>query len=398
MIKLIILQMFLIMSLAACRVGESNVKLAPLSAANGQAATESTANVPEGNELQSSVEQGALRIVEGNEPQGFAEQGTPKIVEENEPQDSEERGTPEIVEGNEPQGSAEQNTPEIVTVETTRSSTATSVPSPYPAPSGTEETTAIKIVPPEDPKQPGGYPPPSASELTLPVSGYRVVNEFAHDPNAYTQGLVVAGDGGEFIEGTGQWGQSSLRRVDLESGDIVQYVALPEQYFGEGLTLYEDQIFQLTWKSNIGFVYDSESFELLGEFHYQHEGWGITHDGQQLIISDGTSTIHFLDPQTLTETRQIQVTDPNGPIFLLNELEYVDGEILANIWFSDQIARISPETGEVIGWIDLTGLFDVGEEDGGQNVLNGIAYDDQAGRLFVTGKRWPSIFEIELVP
>ena len=257
---------------------------------------------------------------------------------------------------------------------------------PYPAPQNQIELT--------DP-----YPSSIDGPEKLPVFGYRVINVYPHDPEAYTQGLVVTGEENpQFIEGTGLWGESSLRLVNIETGEVKQFISLPDEYFGEGLTEFNNRIYQLTWRANIGFIYDSQSFELLGDFNYPYEGWGITHDGNQLIVSDGTPTIHFWDPETLNEIKQIQVTSPYGPISMLNELEYVEGEIFANIWQTDLIARISPETGEVLGWIDLTGLYDVGEDASADNVLNGIAYDEQTGKLFVTGKRWPVLFEIELIP
>lgn len=240
------------------------------------------------------------------------------------------------------------------------------------------------------------YPSPESEDLGLPTYGFRIINKFPHDPGAFTQGLVVTEDGQDFFEGTGLWGQSSLRRVDIESGEVIQLQELAPEYFGEGLTLFDNRIYQLTWQSNIGFIYDDQNFDLVGSFDYPHEGWGITHDGQELIVSDGTATIHFWDPDTLSETRQIQVSDPNGPITRLNELEYVNGEIWANVWQTDLIARISPDDGHITGWIDLTGLYDAGENASSENVLNGIAYDEQSGRLFVTGKRWPALFEIEL--
>ncbi len=269
-------------------------------------------------------------------------------------------------------------------------------PGAYPAQEVAVTASAAYPAPPEVDDLNSYYPMLIDGSSSLPIYGYRVINKYHHDPTAYTQGLVITADGSEFIEGTGLWGQSSLRRVDIETGEVRQYVALPDGVFGEGVTLFDDRIYQLTWKSNTGYIYDSDSFEFLGIFRYPHEGWGITHDGQELILSDGTDTIHFWDPETLTETRQIQVTDQNGPVMLLNELEYVEGEILANIWFSDLIARISPDSGEVIGWIDLTGLLEGETEDSTNDVLNGIAYDNQSKRLFVTGKRWPIMFEIEL--
>ena len=270
-------------------------------------------------------------------------------------------------------------------------------PAAYPAPINQSEVILSSPAPPDAAEPPDLYPAPSDDQIELPVFGYRVINVYPHDPEAYTQGLVVTGDGRKFIEGTGLWGQSSLRLVDIETGEIDQYKSIADEYFGEGLTEFQDRIYQLTWRANIGFIYDSQSFELLRDFSYPHEGWGITHDGSQLIVSDGTSTIHFWDPQTLNETKQIQVSSSEGPVSMLNELEFVEGEIFANIWQTDLIARISPETGEVLGWIDLTGLYEVGEDASVDNVLNGIAYDEKSGKLFVTGKRWPVLFEIELI-
>lgn len=242
---------------------------------------------------------------------------------------------------------------------------------------------------------PVAYPDAEPTAQSESVWGYRIVNEYPHDPLAYTQGLVIEEDLTTVLEGTGR--DSSLRRVDLQTGNIQQYVSLSEQYFGEGITLFEDRIVQLTWQSQDGFVYDSETFELLQEFHYPHQGWGITHDGSQLIVSDGTDTIRFWDPESFQEVRRIQVAGENGPVTMLNELEYVDGEIWANIWHSDMVARISPEDGTVLGWIDLSGLLDPQLRTDGEAVLNGIAYDEESGRLFVTGKLWPLLFEIELV-
>lgn len=229
---------------------------------------------------------------------------------------------------------------------------------------------------------------------SIPVYSYNIVNIYPHDRDAFTQGLVF--EDGVLYEGTGLLGQSTLRRVELETGDILKIYELPEQYFGEGITIYGDKIIQLTWQSNIGFVYDKYSFELLREFHYSTEGWGITHDGTRLIMSDGTSTLRFLDPQTLEEIGQLEVFDNRGPVTRLNELEYIQGEIYANVWQTDRVARIAPETGRVIGWIDLGGLLTT-EERSQSDVLNGIAYDAEADRLFVTGKLWPKLFEIELI-
>jgi glutamine cyclotransferase len=238
-------------------------------------------------------------------------------------------------------------------------------------------------------------PGPSAPDVILDYT-YRVVNTYPHDPDAFTQGLVF--ENGVLYEGTGLHGRSTLRRVELETGDILQIRELPAQFFGEGVTICSNRLIQLTWQSNVGFVYDKESFELLQEFNYATEGWGITHDGKRLIMSDGTSTLHFLDPETFEEIGHIEVLDRGSPVTSLNELEYVQGEIYANVWQTDLIARIAPLTGKVTGWIELKGLL--APEDHGEpvDVLNGIAYDAENDRLFVTGKLWPKLFEIELIP
>ena len=243
-------------------------------------------------------------------------------------------------------------------------------------------------------------PTPPASVLGLsaaPDLTFKVVNTYPHDRAAYTQGLIV--DEGVLYEGTGLKGRSSLRRVELESGNVLHSVELGPEYFGEGVTTWNDQIIQLTWKSHLGFVYDKTTFRLLKTFTYPTEGWGLTHNGASLIMSDGTSTLHFMDPVTFQETKRITVTDQGQPVVNLNELEYVRGEILANVWQTDRIARIAPETGQVIGWIDLTGLLSQSDRlPSADAVLNGIAYDAGRDRLFVTGKLWPKLFEIKLVP
>ena len=230
----------------------------------------------------------------------------------------------------------------------------------------------------------------------VPVYTYNITNIYPHDRNAFTQGLVF--EDGFLYEGTGLYGQSSLRRVELETGDVLQIYELPEQFFGEGIAICGNKIVQLTWQSHIGFVYDKNSFELLQEFNYSTEGWGITYDGERLMMSDGTSTLHFLDPQTFEKIGEIQVFDSYGPVTGLNELECVRGQIYANVWQTDCIAIIAPETGRVIAWVDLGGLLT--EEDRRQpvDVLNGIAYDTGTERLFVTGKLWPKLFEIKVVP
>ncbi|UCC23683.1 MAG: glutaminyl-peptide cyclotransferase [Planctomycetota bacterium] len=228
----------------------------------------------------------------------------------------------------------------------------------------------------------------------IPVYGYKVVNEYPHDKRAFTQGLVF--EDGFLYEGTGLEGRSTLRKVELETGKIVKGRRLADEYFGEGITIYGDKIIQLTLRAKVGLVYDKESFEPSGRFKYPTEGWGLTHDGKNLIRSDGTSTLYFLNPETFEQTGRIEVTDGDGPVSGLNELEYVQGQIYANVWRTDRIARIDPKTGRVTGWIDLAGLL--GTDARGQlvDVLNGIAYDAENDRLFVTGKLWPRLFEIEL--
>jgi len=234
-----------------------------------------------------------------------------------------------------------------------------------------------------------------AISYPAPVVGYRIVNTYPHDPRAFTQGLVFADD--LLYEGTGLRGQSSLRKVDLKTGNILLNRPLSAQFFGEGITIYGNHIIQLTWRARVGFVYDRQTFQLLDTFNYPTEGWGITHDGRSFIMSDGTSTLYLLDPQTFQEVGRLEVHTRDGPVSRLNELEYVQGEIYANVWKTDRIARISPETGEVVGWINLEGLLRPEDRNRRVDVLNGIAYDVKNDRLFVTGKLWPKLFEIELV-
>jgi glutamine cyclotransferase len=224
---------------------------------------------------------------------------------------------------------------------------------------------------------------------------YQIINEYPHDPTAFTQGLVY--EDGWLYEGTGLRGDSSLRRVELASGNVVQVLDLPSELFGEGVTIFNDRIIQLTWQSNIGFIYDKDTFGLLEEFQYPTEGWGITHDGARLIMSDGTSTLHYLDPATMEEVEAVDVYDGNDPVLRLNELEVIDGDLYANVWQTDLIAKIDPQTGQVTGWVDLTGLLTLDNADQRVDVLNGIAYDAEGDRLFVTGKWWPKLYEIEIV-
>jgi len=231
-------------------------------------------------------------------------------------------------------------------------------------------------------------------EKNTPVYGYEIVHTWPHDPDAFTQGLVF--NGGNFLESTGEVGHSSLRRVGPETGAVVQKVDVPTPYFAEGITLLKGKIYQLTWQHQLGFVYDALTFEKTGEFKYTGEGWGLANDGQSLILSDGTSRIRFLDPDNFQVTKTITVLDGHAAVSAINELEYVQGEIYANIWHADRIARIDPKTGNVVGWINLAGLLARGEVQDEEAVLNGIAYDESSGRLFVTGKLWPKLFEIRL--
>jgi glutamine cyclotransferase len=223
------------------------------------------------------------------------------------------------------------------------------------------------------------------------VLGYRIVRSYPHDPQAFTQGLTYAD--GVLYEGTGLNGQSSIRKVKLENGEVLQIRRMASHYFGEGITLWQGSLVQLTWQAEIGFVYDRQTFEPRGTFQYKGEGWGLTHDGTRLVMSDGSPTLRFLDPRSFKETGTLVVRDAGTPVDDLNELEFVKGEIYANVWQQERIARISPRTGRVTAWIDLRGLLSP-REAAGVDVLNGIAYDASGDRLFVTGKLWPRLFEI----
>jgi glutamine cyclotransferase len=225
-------------------------------------------------------------------------------------------------------------------------------------------------------------------------AGFKVVAAYPHDPAAFTQGLAI--EAGQLYEGTGQYGASTIRRVDLQSGRPEKQRALGPRYFGEGIAVLDGLLYQLTWQNGVVVVYDLETFEVERTVEYSGEGWGLTHDGNELIMSDGSATIRFRDPQTFAVTREIEVRHDGVPVTRLNELEYVEGEIWANIWYDDRIARISPADGKVLGFIDLTTLYPQNAR-GSEAVLNGIAYDAAAKRLFVTGKNWPQLYEIEVV-
>ena len=235
-----------------------------------------------------------------------------------------------------------------------------------------------------------------AATSQTPEYGYQVVHVYPHDPNAFTQGLEFRA--GFLFEGTGLKGRSSLRKVKLETGQVLQKIDIDPQYFGEGITVLNQQIIELTWQSETGFVYEQPSFRRLRTFNYPGEGWGLTNDGQYIYMSDGTAQIRIWDPATLQEKRRILVRDRGQPVLNLNELEFVRGEIYANVWQTDRIARISPADGRVLGWIDLAGILPATDRSGQEDVLNGIAYDVLGDRLFVTGKQWPKLFEIKVVP
>jgi len=232
------------------------------------------------------------------------------------------------------------------------------------------------------------------TSAAAPTYGYEVVNTYPHDPLAFTQGLVFSG--GALVESTGLEGHSTLRRVELQTGKVLQKVDVPSFYFAEGLTLFGGKLYQLTWKAEKGFVYDPQTFKKSGEFPYEGEGWGLTHDADSLVLSDGSNRIRFIDPTTYQVRRTISVTDGGRPVNELNELEYVKGEIYANVWHDNRVARIDPQTGRVNGWIDFSGLLKPGDVTDEEAVLNGIAYDETSDRLFVTGKLWPKLFEVRL--
>jgi len=253
-------------------------------------------------------------------------------------------------------------------------------------------STVDPNISPDLPTEPDPEPDPEPEPEQLNYT-YKIVNTYDHDEAAFTQGLVF--NDGVLYEGTGLFGKSTLRRVELETGNVTKFHSLSNTFFGEGITIFEDKIIQLTWKSGKGFVYDKSSFELLLTFEYPTQGWGITHNGSALIMSDGTANLYFLDPETFQTIGQVEVYDKE-PVLEINELEYVNGSVYANIWHKDQIAIIDPETGQVIGWIDLTNIND-SENQNNDDVLNGIAYDQNEDRLFVTGKLWSKLFEIKLV-
>ncbi len=230
----------------------------------------------------------------------------------------------------------------------------------------------------------------------LPAYSYRILRTFPHDRTSFTQGLIYLD--GSFYESTGLTGSSKLRRVQPETGKVLQEYSVPKDVFAEGMTNFGPDLFQLTWMGGKGYIYDRATFKVKRTFMYKGEGWGLTQDGARLILSDGSANLRFFDPKTLAETGRIAVRDRGQPVMDLNELEYVRGEIYANVWHADRIARISPKSGDVLGWIDLSGLQQIGGSGNSEGVLNGIAYDAAQDRLFVTGKLWTMIFEIKVIP
>ena len=233
-----------------------------------------------------------------------------------------------------------------------------------------------------------------AQRKPAPVQSYKVIAKFPHDTSSFTQGLVFASDG-QLYESTGLEGESTLRRVDIATGQTLQKIDVPSQYSAEGLALVGDELLQLTWQHRLGFVYDRKTFKQKRTFPYKTEGWGIAYDGAaRLVMSDGSDTLSFLDPKSLAVTKTLRVQEAGNPIGNLNELEWIEGEIWANVWMTDRIARISPNTGEVNAWIDLSSLYPASQRMPPADVMNGIAYDKATRRIYITGKKWPRLYQI----
>jgi glutamine cyclotransferase len=264
--------------------------------------------------------------------------------------------------------------------------------SPLPAPTFSPLSTPISSPLPAPTASPTASPSPQGAARYT----YRVLQSYPHDTGAFTEGLVYLD--GVMYESTGLYGQSSLRVVELETGKVLQLQPLSDRFFGEGIATMGQRIYQLTWKAKTGLIYDLATLEQVGEFRYPTEGWGFTQDGTYLIMSDGTATLHYLDPADLSEVRQVTVRDAGQPVMRLNELEFIRGEVWANVWQTDLIARIDPQDGTVVGWIDLSGLLSPADITAPVDVLNGIAYDAAGNRVFVTGKLWPKLYQIEVVP
>jgi glutamine cyclotransferase len=261
---------------------------------------------------------------------------------------------------------------------------------------GCGEKSSARATPTPAPASTPAAPAAAPAAAEVPRYTYQVVGVYPHDPAAFTQGLVYLK--GVLFETTGLNGSSSLRKVDLQTGRVLQQSDLPFKFFGEGMTIIGEKIFHLTWRNQKGFVYNLSTFEVEREFTYAGEGWGLTTDGRVLILSDGTNQIRFLDPETFKVLRTISVFDRGQPLTQLNELEYIKGEIFANVWQTNTIVRIDPATGALLGTIDCTGLLPPGDRRGNTDVLNGIAYDASGDRLFLTGKNWPKLFEVQLQP
>jgi glutamine cyclotransferase len=232
------------------------------------------------------------------------------------------------------------------------------------------------------------------SDITPKRYSFRVVHSYPHDRDAFTQGLFY--DHGVLYEGTGQEAGSSLREVELATGKVIRQLNLPSNLFGEGITLYKDRIYQVTWTSKIGFVYEKSTFKQINKIYYQTQGWGLTTIGDQIVMSDGTNALYFFEPEMFTVVSRLEVYDNEKKVDQLNELEYINGEIWANIWMTDLIARIDPVSGKVLGYIDLKGILNDPDTDTSVKVLNGIAFDREDNRIFVTGKNWPKLFEIKV--
>jgi glutaminyl-peptide cyclotransferase len=264
---------------------------------------------------------------------------------------------------------------------------------PTPAPTATTPTPTPTPTPTATPTP---APVASATAPTVAREGYEIIHVYPHDTSAFTEGLLVAR--GHFFESTGLNGESTLREVDITTGRVLRRVSLKSEYFGEGLAVLGDRAYQLTWRNNVGFVYNLDTFQVIDQFFFVGEGWGLTTDGESLIMSDGTEQIRFLDPKTLKPARTIKVLFEGQPLKNLNELEYVHGQIYANVWETNAVVRIDPATGKVLGMIDFSDLLKPTDYGPNTDVLNGIAYDAEHDRLFVTGKKWPKIFEVRLKP
>jgi len=248
----------------------------------------------------------------------------------------------------------------------------------YSGKKSSSEAVTVKILPKDAPKR-----------MSLNIK-----KVYPHDIGAYTQGLVF--HEGALLEGTGQMGESNLRRVELSTGKVLQQFSIPSDIFGEGITIYGDKIYQITWRSNVCFVYEIKTFSLLKKFNYPTEGWGITTIDKQLVMSDGSNLLYFMDPEYFTEKSRLEVYDNQGPVHYLNELEYIDGYIWANVYMTDRIVKIDPKTGAIVADVICSNLLKPSDKKGNAEVLNGIAYDAKTGRVFITGKYWPKLFEVQI--